>query len=284
MTYVAELFADKRAKQTAQPTTSLTISVPAPPPSEPTQVTAIYPSAKTLPENQLRFYVHFSAAMSAGEAYEHIRLLTSDGKVVERAFLEIGEELWDGTAQRLTVLVDPGRIKKGLSPREQFGPVLEAGKSYILRIEPAWRDATGRPLVAAYEKRFTAGPAVESAVKTADWRLMRPMADSREPIVVHFTRPLDHPLLRRMIAVKSAAGEEIDGDISIADDERCWGFRPKKPWAAGTYQLVIDKALEDTAGNNIARPFEVDVFDRVDDSPGPEYTMIPFNVGSTAGR
>jgi hypothetical protein len=41
------------------------ISIPAPPPAPPTRVTSIYPSASALPENQLRFYLHFSAPMSS---------------------------------------------------------------------------------------------------------------------------------------------------------------------------------------------------------------------------
>jgi len=41
---------------------------------------------------------------------------------------------------------------------------------------------------------------------------------------------------------------------------------------------VIDTALEDSAGNNVARPFEIDVFDRVDQNPGPEFVRLPFTV------
>jgi hypothetical protein len=36
--------------------------------------------------------------------------------------------------------------------------------------------------------------------------------------------------------------------------------------------------LEDLAGNRIGRAFEVDNFDRTDDSPEPERTLIPFVV------
>src|SRR5207247_9868323 len=103
---------------------TLDSAIPAPSPAEPTRVTAIYPSASTLPENQLRFYIHFSAPMAAGHAYEHVKLLKANGEVVSRAFLEIGEELWDGSGQSLTLLFDTGRVKKGLKPQEEFGPVV----------------------------------------------------------------------------------------------------------------------------------------------------------------
>ncbi len=81
-----------------------------------TTVAQVYPTASTLPQNLLKFYIYFSAPMSQGEAYEHIELLGSDGKPVRLPFLEIAEELWDRDGQRLTLLLDPGRVKRGLVP------------------------------------------------------------------------------------------------------------------------------------------------------------------------
>ena len=98
-------------------------------PSEPprpstTTVTHVYPSASVLPENQLKFYIHFSAPMSRGEAYEHIRLLDAAGKPLDLVFLELGVELWEPSGKRFTLFYSPGRIKKGLKPREELGPIL----------------------------------------------------------------------------------------------------------------------------------------------------------------
>src|SRR5205085_2382631 len=44
-----------------------------------TVVQHVYPSRAILPENQLKFYIHFSAPMSRGEAYEHVQLLDAAG-------------------------------------------------------------------------------------------------------------------------------------------------------------------------------------------------------------
>ena len=278
MNYQARFFPPPRSQIESPALYTKDIRIPAPPPAEPTRVTTIYPSAKTLPENQLRFYVHFSAPMAAGNAYEHVKLLKANGEVVGRAFLEIGEELWDGSGQRLTLLFDPGRVKKGLSPRAQFGPVLEAGQSYRLVIDKAWRDANGQSLAASFEKAFTAGPAVETAVNFKQWRTTPPAANTREALVILFPRSLDRALLMRMITVADAGGKEVAGQITLADDERRWEFSPIQPWVGGQFSLVVDTALEDSTGNNLARPFEVDVFDRVDDKPGPELVRIPFIV------
>jgi hypothetical protein len=270
--YRAELSPPRSHRQT------LDISIPAGPKPPLTKVTAAYPSASILPENQLRFYIHFSQPMNSGEAYRHVKLLKASGEEVKRAFLEIGEELWDGSGQRLTLLFDPGRVKKGLKPREEFGPVLEPGQSYVLVIDKAWRDASNQPLADGFEKRFTAGPAMESAVKTAEWKVLAPAANSQEPLVVRFPRPLDRALLQRMISVVDSAGKFARGDISLADEERRWEFRPDAAWKPGDYSLVVDVELEDTAGNNIARAFEIDVFERIEDRPGPQFVKLPFTI------
>jgi hypothetical protein len=107
-------------------------------------VTAVYPSCGILPENLLRFYIHFSGPMSRGEAYNRIKLLDSMGKPVLDPFLELAEELWSTDGTRFTLLFDPGRVKRGLKPREEVGPVLEAGRSYCLVIERDWPDARER--------------------------------------------------------------------------------------------------------------------------------------------
>ena len=51
------------------------VRVPTPSLTPATAVTHIYPTADVLPENLLKFYVHFSAPMSRGNIYDYIRLL-----------------------------------------------------------------------------------------------------------------------------------------------------------------------------------------------------------------
>lgn len=258
--------------------------LPEPPPGEPTKVVSIYPSAAVLPENQLRFYIHFSAPISEGEAYQHVKLLRDDGREITRAFLEIGEELWDGTGTRLTLLFDPGRVKQGLKPREEFGPVLEAGRGYRLVVNKNWHDARGQPLVSGFEKAFKAGPMIEAAVDVKQWQIAAPRSGTRAALTLVFPRPLDRALLHRMIGVVDAGGRAIDGEITVSDQERRWEFRPAEAWKTGKLELVVDTALEDSAGNNLARPFEVDVFDEVDKSAAPEYVRLPFEIVSGAKK
>jgi hypothetical protein len=228
------------------------------PAGPPAAVARVYPTADTLPENLLKFYVHFTAPMRRGEAYQHVHLFDAAGKVMEHAFLELDEELWDASGKRLTVLIDPGRIKRGLKPREDLGPVLEAGKGYTLIIDGRWRDAEGRPLGRDFRKRFRATAAEEKPIDPADWTITPPPAGVRAPLTVSFPRPLDHALLQRVLTVRDLAGEPLDGEITMTDSEKRWQFTPRRPWAAGQYNLEIEPILEDLAGNSVGRAFEVD--------------------------
>jgi hypothetical protein len=241
-------------------------------------VDRIYPTADLLPENQLKFYVHFSFPMSRGEAYEHIRLLDADGKPVERPFLELGEELWDAEGRRFTLFIDPGRIKRGLKPREDLGPALMQGKRYTLVIDRDWPDAEGAPLQAPHRKQFAVGPPLETTPDPKTWRIASPTAGGRTPLILTFPGPLDHALLHRLLWVEAADGRRAPGSIDVTEAERRWTFTPAEPWAAGDYHLVADTHLEDLAGNGIGRPFEVDVLHLVEEGVKPEVVRIPFAV------
>ena len=56
-----------------------------------------------------------------------------------------------------------------------------------------------------------------------------------------------------------------------------------RAWRAGQYHLLALDTLEDVAGNQIGRAFEVDNFDTVDKSPNPQSITIPF-TGTSGGR
>lgn len=222
----------------------------------PVRVSQIYPTAAELPENLLKFYIYFSAPMSRGRAYEHIQLL-QDGDVVEAPFLELGEELWNPEQTRFTLFLHPGRIKRGLRPRDESGPPLEAGLEYSLRIDAEWRDAHGRPLAVASEKRFKVGPADEQQVIPEQWKISTPASGSKGPVQLTFDEPLDHAMLTRVLEVKHREGHSIPGTIEVGEHESSWRFSPEQPWKTGTYYIEIGTHLEDLCGNSLARPFEV---------------------------
>lgn len=225
----------------------------------------IDPSPDVLPENLLKLYLHFSAAMSRGEAYRRVALLDAQGRTVELPFLELDQELWDPDGRRLTLLFDPGRVKRDLLPHEEAGPPLQQGRSYTLVVDRGWPDARGNPLASEARKSFRVGPPDHTPPRSSDFRLVPPAAGTRDPLVVSLPEPLDRALLERVLEVVDRFGDPLRGDAVVGDGERRWSFTPEAPWRAGEYALRAASILEDLAGNSLGRPFEVDVFERVED-------------------
>jgi hypothetical protein len=247
-------------------------------PTAPTVVQNIYPSRNVLPENQLKFYIHFSAPMSRGEAYGRVRLLDAEGEKIEYPFLELGEELWDRSGTRFTLFFDPGRIKRGLQPRALYGPALEEGKSYTLVIDRDWLDAEGNPLKESVRKSFKVIEPDDVQPNHKKWQIAAPPVGTQRALTIRFDEPLDRAMLERVLIVRDAAGKELNGTIRIDREETRWQFVPEQPWQAGRYAIDADTTLEDLAGNSLGRPFEVDVFESVDRRIESETVSLPFEV------
>jgi hypothetical protein len=222
-------------------------------------VTNVFPSGDVLPENHLRFYIHFSQPIMRGAAYRHLELLDESGYPIESPFLELGEELWDPGRQRFTLLLDPGRVKRHLKPRDELGPVLVKGRKYTLLIKGDWLDVNGQTLAREYRKEFTAGPALAAPIDVTQWEVHPPASGTKQPFVVEFPRSLDRALLARALWIVNAEGKEVAGQADITREERRWSFSPTAAWLPGNYELRVDTDLEDSAGNRIGRPFDFDL-------------------------
>jgi hypothetical protein len=216
--------------------------------------------------------------MSRGEAYRRIRLLDASGNQVSDAFLELDEELWSADGRRFTLLFDPGRIKRGLRPREELGPVLQEGRAYTLVVDRDWPDASGRALAAGFRKAFRAGPADMSPPSPRDWTIRPPLAGTREPLEIDFHEPMDEALARRLILVKDSKGERVRGEVKLDSAETRWRLSPEAPWSPGEYQIVVGTELEDPAGNSIGRPFEVDQSQPISAHVSSETVSLSFRV------
>lgn len=121
------------------------------------------------------------------------------------------------------------------------------------------------------------GPADENPIDPASWRIEAPAAGTRAGVIVTFPKPLDHGLLMRALGVR-LNGQPVDGDIVIERGETRWTFTPSHPWRAGAYQLLALDILEDPAGNQIGRAFEVENTRAVDKGPDPKTITRPFRV------
>jgi hypothetical protein len=256
---------------------SARLVVPLGPPSEPTTVTAIYPSADVWPENILRFYLHFSSAMSAESAVGHVRLIDEDGQEVVDALLEVDVDLWDTTYTRRTVFFDPGRVKQGIRPNRELGRALTAGRRYAIVVGEDWPDASRQPLKNGFRHEFTAGAAIEQGLAPTQWLITPPPAGTREALVVQFPWPLDEGLLHRAVGVTSEDGTAVDGRINIGPDQTSWTFTPDAPWQRAPHALVVLSLLEDPSGNKVGEAFEFEMFEQPMTAT-PERISLPFQL------
>jgi hypothetical protein len=248
-----------------------------------TVVARVYPSGDIVPENLLRMYVEFSGPMGRPSGIEHMKLLDDSGKEIPGAFLPLDYEFWSPDHTRFTAFFDPGRVKAGILPNQQMGRALNAGRSVTLVISREWRDQDGLPLKEEFRRALRVGPAATKPLDTASWRIQPPPgAGRRDAVVVIFPGPLDHGLLMRALGV-TREGVAVEGDVVVDQAETRWTFTPRQPWRTGTYDLLALDTLEDVAGNQIGRAFEVDNFDTVDKSPNPKRITIPFIVGLIQG-
>ena len=223
-----------------------------------TRVVAVHPSAERLPSNLLRWYVELSAPMEAGSALEHVRLLDESGREVTGAFLALDQELWDPERRRLTLLHDPGRVKRGVRTNVESGAPLVAGRRYRLVIDSEWRDGNGAPLTSGFEHAFEVVDADRESPDPSRWRVTPPGAGTRADLRVAFAEPLDHALASHMLSVRRVGGTTLPGTAALAAGDSVWSFTPLSPWVAGDYVLRVSSALEDVAGNSVARVFDAD--------------------------
>lgn len=271
------LTAGMRYRATYQPPSGQPVTsqheVPKPATVPSTVVTHIFPGGDTLPENLLKFYLHFSAPMNSGGIYKHIHLRDAKGKDVELPFLEIDEELWDREMKRLTLFIDPGRIKREVKPLQDIGPALVAGRNFSLVIDAAWQDAAGLPLKRSAEKKFTVSAPDREPPDPARWKLTNPAANSRDALRLTFPEPMEHALSLRLITVRGMAGK-----TALNDDGHQWSFTPDNSWTPGAHRLIIQPELEDLAGNSIGKPFEVDIAGTDKERPAAKAVVLEFEV------
>lgn len=253
------------------------VMVPKAPAIATTVVAHVYPSADELPANQLKFYLDFSAPMSTGDSSRYIRLLDETGREVPRAFLLTAHELWDARRQRFTLILDPGRIKRGLRANVEAGAPLQASHHYRLTIDPQWRDGQGNPLREPFEKRFRVIEADRTSPDAHGWRVRTPAAGTSEPLRLELNEPLDRALLEDMLIVLDSNAENVAGQVEIAAGETQWLFRPRQSWRSGNYTVLVNPKLEDRAGNNLQRLFDEDV-SKPASTRATESIELPFEI------
>lgn len=220
------------------------------------RVAAVWPDTNIVPANILRFYLTFDQPMARGSVVEHVHLETADGEVLTDVFLNLGVELWSPDQTRVTLMLDPGRIKRGVGPNTTLGAPLDAGQSYRLIVDGAMRDAQGRSLGVDYGHVFLAVAAERRPIDAMDWQIEMPATGTRDPVQVSFDRVVDRPNVLRNLAVVRSDGSRVEGHAKMID--QVWVFSPIDVWQSDPIALHVAARTEDAAGNTLCFAFDVD--------------------------
>lgn len=223
------------------------------------ELLAIYPQLDTLPENLLKFYVHFSKPMRSGESLQFIHLLDKKQDTLRNVFLNLQPELWDTSSSVLTLWLDPGRIKRGLTLNRALGNPLKMNETYHLVISSTWKGQNGLKLAQTYRKTFVAGKRDEQAPDVKRWQMQVPRAGTTALLQIKTQEPLDHYLLSESIGIVDQNNTPVKGEIRLVKKDDQVVFFPAVPWKAQRYRLQVDARLEDLAGNNLNRVFDRDI-------------------------
>jgi hypothetical protein len=210
----------------------------------------ISPQARVLPANTLRFYIHFPKPAEAHFDRDQLWLLNEEGQVVPDPFLVLSQELWSRDGRRLTVLMEPGRIKRGLGAGPSHEPAFVVGRTYSLVITALGQTA---------RHTFRVREPIREPVNEADWRLVAPTVGSLDPAVVHFDRVMDAALCEDEIGVLIPTGEVVPTRVSLAPDGAAAEVIPSQPWRAGEHRLVVSDRLEDVCGNRLGEALDHDL-------------------------
>src|ERR1700679_928105 len=192
----------------------------------------ISPHANVLPANTLRFYIHFPRPAEAHFDRDHLWLLDEDEGAVRDPFLVLSQELWSVVGRRLTVMMEPGRIKRGLGADPSHEPALVVGRTYSLVV-------TALGQTARHTFRVS-GPVLE-AVDETHWRLLSPTVGSLDPAVVHFDRVMDAALCENEIGILTPSGEILQTRASLAPHGTAARLIPSHPWRPGEHRLVVSE-------------------------------------------
>ncbi|NAS30576.1 hypothetical protein GTQ40_06310 [Flavobacteriaceae bacterium R38] len=240
-----------------------TIEIPLPPGSETPIVTSIFPSKDSVPENLLKMYFKFSKPMQEVRSLDFIKVYDLQNDSLVDVFLDLQPELWDKERTRLTLWLDPGRIKTDLIPNLEKGIPIVQNREYKVVISPEWKDYSGVPLGKEYHKTLKVGKRDSNSPVITNWNIKIPQATTKEPMVIRFNEAMDAILATEVITVYTEDEAIVNGTFSIENDEKTLLFTPDTAWKKGSYYFVVDAKFEDLAGNNLNRLFDTDLHAKV---------------------
>jgi len=219
-----------------------------------------YPSGPSVPENLLRIELRFSRPLRKPLLMDRVKLIGENGQAIQDVFLDLS--LPNPDATRVTLLLNPARVKSGVGANLAVGRALHFGSTVTLVVDdPA--------LARSIRKAWVIVGLDTEAPNPALWTFDRPTRGTRLPMVVHLDGPIASSS-EGLIAIRGPDGRRVAGVARLENGESTWRFTPARAWRTGTYALVTHPELEDPAGNRPCAPFEA-----------PRVSSVQCNEGTT---
>ena len=223
-------------------------------------VKSIYPSAKTLPSNILKWYIYFSHPINETYVYEHVRFINATGDTLPRTTLSLENALISDNGKLLTVWIEPGRQKRNLIPNTQLGPVFKNKNTYKLVVLKTLKDIRGVPMSQDFTHSFLISSADRIKPNVDAWKIQVPKANSITNLIILCHESLDYgSLINNITVIDTINGKKIDGNWQFNNQESTLVFTPISKWNIGNYKVVFDRRIEDVAGNNLERLFDSEI-------------------------
>jgi len=166
--------------------------------------------------------------------------------------------LWSPDYQRITLILDPGRVKTGLDANLELGRSFESGKKYTMEIDTEIEALSGEKLVQKFRKEFQVVSEDRTPPNDDNWKIVIPKENTFDPLRIEFNDILDHAQMISFIRVYDSSNSSLQGEVKFKNNESIWEFYSNSKWEKGNYSIKIDVRLEDLAGNNIQGKFDRD--------------------------
>jgi len=222
--------------------------------TEPATLMRWYPEADSVPANLLFFQLRFDRPMQADQGAWMKIAIREDKPGAERMpFAWRQRSYWLDSDRVLQVMVHPGRVKTGI---DYGGPLLFAGRSYIVEVDSGLVDAAGNTLPAQHPRRFSV-VAKDEHIPAASVLTKRLTAGSRTAIELEFSEAMDYSGLLTGFSIKDPNGNPLVFDMQTDAGGRLCKLIPAQDWKPGNYKLELNEELRDLGANTLRRVFEV---------------------------
>ncbi len=219
------------------------------------QVQNIFPRPRKLPENMLYFHITFTNPIAPKQGiFDKIYLLDAKGNRLKEVWKKA--EMYYKNGHGLSLLLHPGRVKRGMLSRKVLGPIFRRGQNYRLVISSKVKNIYGKPIGHTVHKDFTITSPDYEFVQAKTWSIQFPQK-SKRGLRLTFRESLDYASIRRGVIVMNEQNEAVAGEWRVEKNPRVYVFEPKEAWITQYYSVFFTGLLTDLSGNTLTRLFEI---------------------------